>query len=122
MICSGVDQSVPLEVLFATYGDARDPELSMDVTDRCIALVGSFSASDRIAFRPETPAHLLFGGDPLPGRPKQLKMRYRIGGTHGALGTYSNDPPIRLSDDSCCCCCSSYLSLSTPPCMTGSQR
>ena len=83
----GVDQTVPLEVLFATYGDARNPELSVDVTDQCIALVASFSGSDRIAFRPDTPAHTLFKcSDPLPGQPKQLKMRYRMNGTHGALG------------------------------------
>ena len=99
-----VDQVVPLEILFATYGDPYDPDYCIDVTDYCSALVDSFSAKDRIAFRPDKPVHKIFNADPLPGyyyhilllsiiitsttffrKPKLLRMRYRADKIHGTL-------------------------------------
>ena len=75
----------PLEILYATYGDAIDPDFAVDVTEQCEALVNGFSAHDRIAFKPAIPADQLFGCDPYPGHNKQLRMRYRSDKIHGTL-------------------------------------
>eukprot|EP01032_Pedospumella_encystans_P021707 gene21707-24614_t len=80
-----VPPTAPLEILFATYGDPIDPDFALDVTETCEKLVNSFTGSDRIAFKPALPADRIFGVDPYPGHNKQLRMRYRAGGTHGTL-------------------------------------
>ena len=86
----GVDQQIPLEILFATYGDAYDPDYCVDVTDKCNNLVNAFSAKDRLAFRPDRPAHKIFQCDPCPGKPKILRMRYRANKIHGTLALEFN--------------------------------
>lgn len=75
----------PLEILFATYGDAVDPDFAIVVTEKCRELVHGFSSRDRIVFKPALPADKLFGADPYPGHNKQLRMRYRADGIHATL-------------------------------------
>jgi hypothetical protein len=78
-------QDAPLEILFATYGDEFDCTKAVEVTEKCkekvIELKGRF---DRIAFKAHSNMQEYFGVDPSPGKPKQLRIRYRM---HNIFGT-----------------------------------
>ena len=81
----GFPEAMPLDILFATYGDPYDPDYAVDVTQAVVALVRQSNASDRICFKPAHRADHIFGYDPFPGKNKQLRVRYRAGGVHATL-------------------------------------
>jgi hypothetical protein len=78
-------QDVPLEILFASYGDEHDSTKAVEVTEKCkekvIELTGEY---DRIAFKAHSNMLEYFGSDPSPGKQKQLRIRYRM---HDIFGT-----------------------------------
>jgi len=79
----GVPQKVPLEIIFATYGDAGDERNAVDVTAKCIQKLNESDNRDRIGFRPPMRLDEFFLGHTVPYSSKdkvekQLRMRYRI--------------------------------------------
>jgi hypothetical protein len=98
----GIAPECPLEILFATYGmynfnlsivitttlllgDTMDCRLAYIVTEEVQGLVNEYSQKDRLILRENQKFHLIFDGDPSPGKPKQLRIRYRMGTSHGCL-------------------------------------
>lgn len=83
----GIKQEFPLDVLYATYGDPKDEDSCIIVTEECIERCRWLSPKmDRFAFRPTDKLNDVFRcEDPSPGSDKQLRMRYRIDGVHGTL-------------------------------------
>lgn len=73
----GVAQLEPLEILIASYGDTVTPVGAIDITDQLNAVVMKFLGHDRLPFRDSQRFDSLFGGDPSPGKPKQMRIRYR---------------------------------------------
>jgi hypothetical protein len=82
---AGIPQETPLEILFATYGDLVDPICAIDVTSRVKELVGEYIKKDRLAFRETQKLDVIFGCDPAPDKPKQLRIRYRMLGRHAMM-------------------------------------
>jgi len=80
-----IPQLVPLEILFATYGDPLEPLTAIDVTAIMKERVKYYKNEDRLAFRIETQLNEVFKCDPAPGKSKQLRIRYRIDGVFATL-------------------------------------
>jgi hypothetical protein len=60
--------------------------LAHEVTDEVQALVNDFVQKDRLIIRETAKLHQIFScGDPVPGKQKQLRIRYRISNNHGFL-------------------------------------
>jgi hypothetical protein len=60
--------------------------LAHEVTQEVQALVNDFIQKDRLIIRETTKLHQIFScGDPVPGKQKQLRIRYRIANNHGFL-------------------------------------
>lgn len=78
-------QRVPLEILFATYGDPFIPESAREVTDITILRVQQTPKQDRLTFSTRDQANSIFGFDPSPGKNKQLRVRYRMNNIHATL-------------------------------------
>jgi hypothetical protein len=82
---AGIPQEYPLEILCATYGDLVNPLLAIDITAKIKQLVGEFTKKDRLSFRETQRLDLIFGSDPSVGKPKQLRIRYRMSNRHGMI-------------------------------------
>ena len=87
------DTSARLVIVNAVYGNLSDPAATTNVTATVAALV----KDDTLDFHPNND---VFGGDPAPGIPKQLKVDYTIDGVpgsttalEGALFKISANPP-----------------------------
>ena len=102
-----IPQVIPLEICFATYGlssfnhplthsltrtasayvgDVTNCRLAHEVTQEVQALVNDFTQKDRLIIRETAKLHQIFHcGDPVPGKQKQLRIRYRIANNHGFL-------------------------------------
>eukprot|EP01041_Mallomonas_annulata_P007561 gene7561-15506_t len=78
-------QQTKLEVIIASYGDMSDTSKVIDVTSVCKDIIARSVLSDRLAIRKATSLYELFGCDPSPGRPKQIRLRYRMLQRHGYL-------------------------------------
>jgi HEAT repeat protein len=74
---------VKLEIIKAEYGAGTK---SKDVTD----MLRKRAKNYRIIFLPSTSYNASFGGDPAPGVPKQLKIKYRINGKEGEVSLTEN--------------------------------
>lgn len=79
----GVAQIEPLEILIATYGDTVSPVGAINITQILNDIVMKFFGHDRLPFRDAQKFEQVFGGDPSPGKPKQMRIRYRMHGKHG---------------------------------------
>lgn len=55
------------------------------MTDELQALVQEYVCQDRLILRETNKLHEMLRGDPNPGKPKQLRVRYRMNGVHGML-------------------------------------
>lgn len=76
----------PLEILFATYGDPRDPMSARDVTTALHNMaLDSYWMHDRLIIKSSFKLDVIFGFDPAPGpapgQVKQLRIRYRMQST-----------------------------------------
>jgi hypothetical protein len=80
---TGVAQLEPLEILIATYGDTESPIGAIEITDVLNEVIMNFFGHDRLPFRDTQKFQEVFGGDPSPGKPKQMRIRYRMHGKHG---------------------------------------
>jgi hypothetical protein len=82
-----VDQEHPLEVLFASYGDPYEPRTAVIVTGYLQQIVQRNPNHDRLPIRPTDNMYKLFDliEDPVPGKNKQLRLRYRINGIYATL-------------------------------------
>lgn len=78
-------QELPLEIIYATYGDPFDVNLAEEVTLRCQQKVLEYPNKDRITFKAHQNLQEFFGFDPAPGRLKQLRIRYRMDGIFGTV-------------------------------------
>jgi len=71
--------STPLDILFATLGDAIDPDYVIECTEPVKLLVNEYNSKDRINFKSRDDVVATLGlVDPMPGRVKQLRIRYRM--------------------------------------------
>ena len=79
----GVVAKQPLEILYATYGDPFDCTKIIDVTAICDELTHEYNTKDRLYIRSSVNLCHLFnnGQDFMPGKQKQLRIRYRMKGT-----------------------------------------
>jgi len=73
-----VPPNLPLEVLIASYGDTIDASKAIDVTEKCNEIISERKNMDRLNFKKTVPLNELFGVDPSPGYPKQIRFRYRM--------------------------------------------
>ncbi len=80
---------VKLEILKAEYGAGTTFK---DVTGAVREAAGDM----RLIVLPSTSYNAAFGGDPVPGVPKQLKVRYKIDGEE-AEATFNENAPILLN-------------------------
>ena len=95
----GIQQHQPLEVLFATYGDPHNPRYAFDVTEKMQEYSREYDTKDRMVLYAHYRWDRVFGKDPRPGKPKQLKIRYRMDGIYGQLNlttTLENKFPDRV--------------------------
>jgi hypothetical protein len=74
---------VELEIIKAEYGAGDQVK---DVT----AILRKRAKNYRIIFLPSTSYNASFDGDPAPGVPKQLKIKYRINGKEGEVSLTEN--------------------------------
>lgn len=81
----GVVQLEPLEILTASYGDTASPVGAINITEHLNGIVMKFMHHDRLPFRDAQHFDKIFGGDPSPGKPKQMRIRYRMHGKHGCV-------------------------------------
>lgn len=90
----GVLPKQPLEVLYATYGDPFDCTKVIDVTAICDELTHEYKTRDRLYIRSSINLCHLFndGVDFMPGKQKQLRIRYRMKGT--VFGYVSADTTV----------------------------
>ncbi len=74
--------SQPLEILMATYGDPFDLSKVIVVTDICQKLTLEYGTRDRLNIKNSVNTCKLFnnGVDFMPGKQKQLRIRYRMNG------------------------------------------
>ena len=70
-------QSLPLEIIAASYGHIHDSSLAADVTEACRSLVAKYDSHDRISFAFGHDIDALFS-DPAPQKEKQIRIRYRM--------------------------------------------
>ena len=105
----GVIDPYPLEICSATFGDPFDVTKIIDVTEKCRELTKEYTTRDRLYIRSSQCLAKLFcdGDDILPGKQKQLRVRYRIRGVHGFVnmdttptnrfptGFFLTTPPVR---------------------------
>lgn len=82
----------PLEILFASYGDVITEKGAVDVTLKCRDIMAKKGQDDRFAFGANSNLYAVFGFDPSIDKPKQLRVRYRMGGVFGTIviGTSAN--------------------------------
>jgi hypothetical protein len=66
-------------------GDPLDPLDVVEVTAKCAEMVLSRPTMDRLAFGITSNLKRIFGADPVPGRNKQLRVRYRTDNVFGTL-------------------------------------
>jgi hypothetical protein len=78
-----VPQEDPLEVLMASYGDVETPVGAINITSHLNIMIKRFAKRDRLPLKDTQKFDVIFGGDPSPGKPKQMRIRYRIQGNHG---------------------------------------
>ena len=70
-----------LVIVKAVYGDLSNPAATTNVTAKVAAMVND----DTLEFHPNND---IFGGDPAPNTPKQLKVDYTIDGVAGTKTAY----------------------------------
>ena len=80
-------QPVQLEIVKADFGAGQQVK---DVT----ATLRQYAKNYRIIFLPNGSYNETFGGDPAPGTPKQLKIKYRIDGKDGEVSLNENAPVV----------------------------
>lgn len=80
-------QPVQLEIVKAEFGAGQQVK---DVT----ATLRQYAKNYRIIFLPNGSYNETFGGDPAPGTPKQLKIKYRIDGKDGEVSLNENAPVV----------------------------
>ena len=69
-----------LEVLFATYGDPRDPAKVVECTEACRGRVREYGTRDRLVLRSKENLNTLFlqgAPDPNPGHNKQVSYHHQ---------------------------------------------
>ena len=76
-----MNASAQLVIVKAVYGDLSNPAATTNVTAKVAAMVND----DTLDFHPNND---IFGGDPAPNTPKQLKVDYTIDGVAGTKTAY----------------------------------
>ena len=74
-----------LEILFASYGDLVSEMGAVDVTFLLKDMMANKNTDKYLYLPPSSNLRKLFGIDPSPDNPKQLRIRYRMGSIFGTL-------------------------------------
>ncbi len=90
LLSRGGFEKVKLEIIKAEYGAGSN---SKDVT----SVIQKYGSDLPVITLPSPSYNVSFGGDPLPGYVKQLKIRYRINGKEGEA-SFGEDSLIILSE------------------------
>jgi len=80
-------ERVKLEITKAEFGAGTQ---SKDVT----AILRRYAKEYRVIFLPDPNYNKAFGGDPAPGKSKQLKIKYRVNGKEGEVALNENAPVV----------------------------
>eukprot|EP00596_Hydrurales_sp_CCMP1899_P008561 CAMPEP_0119039548 /NCGR_PEP_ID=MMETSP1177-20130426/9102_1 /TAXON_ID=2985 /ORGANISM="Ochromonas sp, Strain CCMP1899" /LENGTH=658 /DNA_ID=CAMNT_0007003575 /DNA_START=256 /DNA_END=2232 /DNA_ORIENTATION=+ len=110
-----LDPLSPLEILFASYGDSITENEAVDVTQKVKYIMIKKGEDDRLSFGAHCNFYKLFGFDPSVNKPKQLRVRYRMGGIFGTIVIGTNINSRMTSSNAIVLSARSYASPNSSP-------